>query len=378
MGRPWKKRRPANGAKSGAFLRRDKQGKKQKKHHGHNLSWQINRKMEAFYALQGLHNQFWDEETQSFRDCENDEQKEAERQRWMTTLKGILPTSFRIGTDVDPILRQSLEQELDAFVGKELEIKVAPPGARQRYKQSEKGNDEKEAKASEDMMDVTQDVAQDGSKPEAKKASEVAQKPEANAGEQDAEGIDQLQGNLIEKKEDQDANKEDEHDGFIIKRLAPARKVSFIPHAYQLSLDRRTLRRNPDLAKFHEWLKVQTNAGFITRQETVSMIPPIVLSVEPHHQVLDMCAAPGSKTSQILEMVSQHVKPTDLEPTGCVVANDSDPKRAFMLVHQLKRINSPAAFVTNCDAQFFPLLKDRDAKAVGDEGMFDRGKERFL
>lgn len=31
------------------------------------------------------------------------------------------------------------------------------------------------------------------------------------------------------------------------------------------------------------------------------MIPPLFLSVEPHHMVLDLCAAPGSKTAQILD-----------------------------------------------------------------------------
>lgn len=35
--------------------------------------------------------------------------------------------------------------------------------------------------------------------------------------------------------------------------------------------------------------------GNITRQEAVSMLPPLFLDVEPHHVVLDMCAAPGSK-----------------------------------------------------------------------------------
>ena len=29
------------------------------------------------------------------------------------------------------------------------------------------------------------------------------------------------------------------------------------------------------------------------------MIPPLVLGVQPHHTVLDLCAAPGSKTSQV-------------------------------------------------------------------------------
>ena len=49
------------------------------------------------------------------------------------------------------------------------------------------------------------------------------------------------------------------------------------------------------------------------------MIPPLVLDVQPHHKVLDMCAAPGSKTAQLIEALhsqegvipegkSEHVK----------------------------------------------------------------------
>lgn len=37
------------------------------------------------------------------------------------------------------------------------------------------------------------------------------------------------------------------------------------------------------------------------RQEAVSMIPPLLLNVQPEHFVLDMCASPGSKTAQMLE-----------------------------------------------------------------------------
>jgi multisite-specific tRNA:(cytosine-C5)-methyltransferase len=35
------------------------------------------------------------------------------------------------------------------------------------------------------------------------------------------------------------------------------------------------------------------------------MIPPLFLDVQPHHLVLDACAAPGSKTAQIIE--SMHI-----------------------------------------------------------------------
>lgn len=33
------------------------------------------------------------------------------------------------------------------------------------------------------------------------------------------------------------------------------------------------------------------------------MIPPLVLDVKPEHKVLDMCAAPGSKTAQLIEAI---------------------------------------------------------------------------
>jgi 16S rRNA C967 or C1407 C5-methylase (RsmB/RsmF family) len=33
------------------------------------------------------------------------------------------------------------------------------------------------------------------------------------------------------------------------------------------------------------------------------MIPPLLMDIQPHQWVLDMCAAPGSKTAQIIEAV---------------------------------------------------------------------------
>ena len=39
-------------------------------------------------------------------------------------------------------------------------------------------------------------------------------------------------------------------------------------------------------------------------QEAVSMIPPMVLDVQPGQRVLDLCAAPGSKTAQLITAVS--------------------------------------------------------------------------
>ena len=67
----------------------------------------------------------------------------------------------------------------------------------------------------------------------------------------------------------------------------------------------------------------------------LSMIPTLLLDVKSHHAVLDMCAAPGSKTSQIIEAL--HVDAAEGEvPKGFCVANDANNARCYMLVHQVK------------------------------------------
>ena len=69
--------------------------------------------------------------------------------------------------------------------------------------------------------------------------------------------------------------------------------------AWQMSLDRKTIRHHETLGKLHEFLVSETESGYISRQEAVSMIPPLLLDIKPHHTVLDMCAAPGSKTGTV-------------------------------------------------------------------------------
>lgn len=52
------------------------------------------------------------------------------------------------------------------------------------------------------------------------------------------------------------------------------------------------------------------------------MIPPCFLDVHPDHFVLDLCAAPGSKTSQLLEAVRciASCGPSPFVTTGTVMA----------------------------------------------------------
>ncbi|CAL5081888.1 unnamed protein product [Urochloa decumbens] len=123
--------------------------------------------------------------------------------------------------------------------------------------------------------------------------------------------------------------------------------------AWHLNFSRMQLRRNQALESFHEFLKRENEVGNITRQEAVSMVPPLFLNVEPDHHILDMCAAPGSKTFQLLEMIHQSTKP-GLLPNALVVANDVDVQRCNLLIHQTKRMCTANLIVTNHEAQNFP------------------------
>jgi tRNA (cytosine34-C5)-methyltransferase len=142
------------------------------------------------------------------------------------------------------------------------------------------------------------------------------------------------------------------------ERVPPPKPLSWYPDqlAWHVDLTRKFIRKSPLMGSFHQFLVNETELGNISRQEAVSMIPPLLLDVKPHHRVLDMCAAPGSKTAQIIE--SLHAEDTEENPVpaGVVVANDADNKRCYMLVHQAKRLNSPCVMVTNHDATVMPNM----------------------
>lgn len=130
---------------------------------------------------------------------------------------------------------------------------------------------------------------------------------------------------------------------------------------WQIDVRKNVLRKTEQFKKFQHFLVHETEVGNISRQETVSMIPPLFLDVQQHHIVLDMCAAPGSKTAQLIEALHSPLTTSpesfDPCPPGFVVANDSDAKRAHMLVHQSSRLPSPNLCVANCDASNWPSVK---------------------
>eukprot|EP00045_Choanoeca_perplexa_P011944 m.128322 g.128322 ORF g.128322 m.128322 type:complete len:774 (-) comp15824_c0_seq8:34-2355(-) len=161
-------------------------------------------------------------------------------------------------------------------------------------------------------------------------------------------------------------------DGTMIE---PPKPLPWYPDrlAWTLNTSRQFIRKHAGLRHLHDALVLQSEQGNISRQEAVSMIPPLLLDVQPQHAVLDMCAAPGSKTSQIIEAMHSN---NDAVPGGVVVANDMDHKRCYMLVHQSKRLQSPSFMVMNQDASLFPtMFQEHPADPTNPNGLklkFDR------
>ncbi|KAF6757735.1 cytosine-5--methyltransferase [Ephemerocybe angulata] len=166
------------------------------------------------------------------------------------------------------------------------------------------------------------------------------------------------------------------------ERIPPPVRIDWYPDgcAWQFNVPKKVLRKQPQFKKFHSFLVFETEVGNISRQEAVSMIPPLFLDVEPHHKVMDMCAAPGSKTAQILEALhAQDTSTSSSIPSGVLIANDSDNKRTHLLIHQSARLPSPALMVTNLDASNYPAIRvprqTADGKPVPgkmDTLLFDR------
>lgn len=143
---------------------------------------------------------------------------------------------------------------------------------------------------------------------------------------------------------------------------------------WQVGTGRMELKKgeNEVLTKLKQFLVSETTVGHISRQEAVSMIPPLFMDIKEWHRVLDMCAAPGSKTAQLIEALHRDAHETynpssSASPSidshsynhlvrGLVHANDASAKRCNTLITQTKRLDSPSLFVTQHDAQILPTL----------------------
>lgn len=109
------------------------------------------------------------------------------------------------------------------------------------------------------------------------------------------------------------------------------------------------------------------HAGMIYVQEPGAMAPAECIDIKPDWKILDMCAAPGGKSTQLKNKLSEK---------GVLVSNEIIPSRCKILTGNIERLGLKNTVTTCMDsaklAKFFPKTFDMimvDAPCSG-EGMF--------
>ena len=92
--------------------------------------------------------------------------------------------------------------------------------------------------------------------------------------------------------------------------------------------------------------------GWMHVQEEVSMVPPVALDPDPDDVVIDLCAAPGSKATQLAQ------------DAAAVVANDDEIGRIPALRNNADRLGCTNLAVTNVDGRRYPGDDRFDAALV--------------
>lgn len=112
---------------------------------------------------------------------------------------------------------------------------------------------------------------------------------------------------------------------------------------------------------------LEHQAGYVYSQDLSAMYVGEVVEAKPGEKILDLCAAPGGKSTQIIEKMANQ---------GLLVSNEINKKRALILAENMERTGARNSIVLNEDpatlAQNFKAYFDKivvDAPCSG-EGMF--------
>lgn len=97
-----------------------------------------------------------------------------------------------------------------------------------------------------------------------------------------------------------------------------------------------------NLGSLHEYLQ-----GYFYIQSEASMIPSIVLNPLPNEVVIDMCAAPGGKSTHLAQL---------MENTGKLMLLERNKKRINSLIANVKRLGVYNSLILHFDAKKLPSL----------------------
>ena len=130
-------------------------------------------------------------------------------------------------------------------------------------------------------------------------------------------------------------------------------RIPWLPHIMAYSMP--YSRGKPHHPDDKEMLRLLHETGRITRQEVASMIPTECIDFQDHMVVLDMCASPGSKTTQLAE---------HLFPSGVVLANEPSAGRLNTLSSNRSRVSLFNILITKHDGRHFPNIPQPGFDAI--------------
>jgi len=110
-------------------------------------------------------------------------------------------------------------------------------------------------------------------------------------------------------------------------------KIPYIPNGFFITGER------TDLGNL-----IEHSLGYFYVQEAASMIPPVVLNPKENEIVLDLCASPGSKTTQMAAMMNNK---------GLIFANDLKFDRIRILHSNLQRCGVSNTVITLMEGHKF-------------------------
>ncbi|PNJ30264.1 probable 28S rRNA (cytosine(4447)-C(5))-methyltransferase isoform X2 [Pongo pygmaeus] len=88
-------------------------------------------------------------------------------------------------------------------------------------------------------------------------------------------------------------------------------------------------------------------AGHYMLQGASSMLPVMALAPQEHERILDMCCAPGGKTSYMAQLMKN---------TGVILANDANAERLKSVVGNLHRLGVTNTVISHYDGRQFPKV----------------------
>ena len=137
--------------------------------------------------------------------------------------------------------------------------------------------------------------------------------------------------------------------------------LEWIPYGFKVT------KASFNLGSSHEFLQ-----GYYYLQNIASMLPALILDPKPSDLVIDMCAAPGSKATQLAQIMGNK---------GTLILIDRNKNRLPSLDMNLRRLGIRNSIILNLDAIDLPDLNMKAEKILLDapctgEGLIRQDKSR--